>query len=886
MTLTPGTRIGPYEVTGPLGAGGMGEVFRARDTRLGRDVAIKVLPAAFAQDPERLARFKREAQVLATLNHPNIAAIYGIEESAGVFALVLELVEGEDLAARLRRGPIPPREAVAIARQIALGLEEAHEKGIVHRDLKPGNLKLTPQGEVKILDFGLARIYDANSAPLAAADAAPSATTIPSPLTEAGIVHGTPAYMSPEQARGSALDRRSDIWAFGCILYEMLTGRRAFAGNTTSDIIAKILEREPDWSALPAGTPPGLGQELRRCLEKNPKRRLRHIGDARFDDDQAAFSGGATGASSGRPASRLLTWALVGVAFVAGGALAWLRLSGGARGAGPLVARLTLTIPADQTLEIVPGARPLAIAPDGKRIAYAALKNGITRLYVRALDAFEAVPLEGTEGAWLPFFSPDGQSIAFFADGILKRVAIGGGAPVPICEAPGERPGARGRGGTWGPDGTIIFDPGDSGLMRVSAAGGTPTLLTGRDEAMDARNYWWPEFLPDGRGLLATVNGLDTPGNYIAFRSMQTGEWRVLGPGDQPRYLSSGYLVYHAPHLKEGELQAVQFDAARGTLLGQPFAVMDGVFRAAGAGGIYFDVSRSGTLVFAPGGLAHTLVRVDRKGRRTPLSEDRRGFRFPRISPDGRRVAVTIDPRPSQIWVYDIERHSRLSLVSTGHSIGSVWTKDGRRIAYSAGGTKWRAADGSGAAEQLSEFNYPSDFTRDGRLLVDEATAANGVDLRIVTPGGPSDTLLATRANEFDARVSPDERWFAYVSDESGRSEVYVRRFPSTSEGKWIVSTSGGHSPAWSPDGREIFYMTGTTLMAASASLHGTSLTVGAPVALFSGPFDTTQDKSFDVFPDGSGFVMVEVDSDTRPTRLNVVLNWLDELKRKAPAGN
>jgi serine/threonine-protein kinase len=399
---------------------------------------------------------------------------------------------------------------------------------------------------------------------------------------------------------------------------------------------------------------------------------------------------------------------------------------------------------------------------------------------------------------------------------------------------------------------------------------------------MDARNYWWPEFLPDGRSLLATVNGLDTPGNYIALRSMETGEWRVLGPGDQVRYLPSGYLVYHAPHVKEGELQAVKFDPSSGTLQGQPFSVMDGVFRAAGSGGIYFDASRAGMLVFAPGGLAHTLVRVDRNGRRTPLSEDRRGFRFPRISPDGRLVAVTIDPRPSQIWVYDIERRSRLSLVNTGHSIGPVWTKDGRRIAYSYSGTTWRAADGSGVAQKLSEFTFPSDFTRDGRLLVDEVTTGNGNDLRIVTPGGPSDALLATPANESDARLSPDERWIAYFSDESGRNEVYVRRFPPTSEGKWIVSAAGGHSPAWSPDGREVFYMTGTTLMAASVSVHGTSLTVGTPVALFSGPFDTTQDKSFDVFPDGSGFVMVEVDPDTRPTRLNVVLNWIEELKRKA----
>jgi Tol biopolymer transport system component len=882
MTLTPGTLVGPYEVIGPLGVGGMGEVYRARDARLKRDVAIKVLPRAFTSDPERLARFEREARMLATLNHPNVGTIHGVEEGDGSRALVLELVEGETLAERISRGPLPVAEALTVARQIVEALDAAHEKGMVHRDLKPANIKITPAGVVKVLDFGLAKMTPGVNSGDPVAPTPPPTVSIGD--TSEGVIIGTAAYMSPEQARGLPVDKRTDVWAFGCVLFEMLTGRRAFGGKTFSDALVTILERDPDWTSIPAATPPGVLRLLHRSLEKDPRRRLRDIGDARLDLDEPVANRESPRATTPATAARgPLRWGVVVAAFIAGGVLAWLGSSSDRGVSPPSLSRLTITIPADQTLEIGAGARPLAIASDGKRVAYAASRNGITRLYLRALDAFEPVPIAGTEGAGLPFFSPDGQSIAFFADGMLKRVAIGGGAPVPICEAPGERPGGLGRGGTWGRDGTIVFDPGDSGLMRVSAAGGTPTLLTGRDKAMDARNYWWPEFLPDGRGLLATVNGLDTPGNFIALRSMETGEWRVLGPGDQPRYLSSGYLVYHAPHLKEGELQAVRFDPASGTLQGQPFSVMDGVFRAAGSGGIYFDVSRSGTLVFAPGGLAHTLVRVDRKGRRTPLSEDRQGFRFPRISPDGRLVAVTIDPRPSQIWVYDIERHSRLSLVNMGHSIGSVWTKDGRRIAYSkTSGTMWRAADGSGVAQQLSEFNYPSDFTRDGRLLVDEVTTANGLDLRIVTPGGPSGTLLATPANESEARLSPDEKWIAYVSDESGRSDVYVRRFPPTTEGKWIVSASGGHSPTWSPDGREIFYMTGTTLMAASVSVHGTSLTAGAPVALFSGPFDTTQNKSFDVFPDGSGFVMVEVDPDTRPTRLNVVLNWIEELKKKA----
>jgi hypothetical protein len=428
-------------VVGPLGAGGMGEVFRARDKRLGREVAIKTLPQAFAQNPERLARFNREAQVLATLNHANIAAIYGIEESASGPALVLELVEGEDLATRLKRGPLPAREAVALARQITLGLEEAHEKGIVHRDLKPANLKITPDGSVKILDFGLARIYETNAGP--SESAVPEATTLDSPLTDEGIVHGTPAYMSPEQARGLALDKRSDIWAFGCVLFEMLTGRRAFGGKTFSDTLVTILERDPDWTPIPAATPPGVLRLLHRCLEKDPRRRLRDIGDARLELDESVANTENSRATAPSPAARgPLRWGVVTAAFIAGGVLAWLGPASGRGVAPPSLSRLTITIPADQTLEIGAGARPLAIAPDGKHVAYAAFKNGITRLYLRALDAFEPVAVAGTEGAGRPSFRPTASRSP------SSPTASSSASRSPVAPpSPSARPRGKGRGG-------------------------------------------------------------------------------------------------------------------------------------------------------------------------------------------------------------------------------------------------------------------------------------------------------------------------------------------------------------------------------------------------------------------------------------------------------
>ena len=890
-----GRSVGVYQVLELLGAGGMGEVYRARDTRLGRDIALKVLPRDVSGDRDRLARFEREARALATLNHPHIAAIYGIEGidadpgTATVHALVLELVEGNTLAERIRASDVsrqspglPIDDALRIARQIADALDAAHEKGIVHRDLKPDNIKVTPDGAVKVLDFGICKL-----APAAArtddGDASGSATTLPP--TREGVILGTAAYMSPEQARGQSVDKRTDVWAFGCVLYEMLTGRGAFARGTLTDTLAAILEREPDWASLPAATPPEVHRLLRRCLAKEPKHRLRDLGDARFDLDDVL-----TPADAGRarlsPASRnsrtpflVLAGAGLIALGIAGGAL-WMRRTGG-QTVAPAVTRTTVTVAAGQELDTRGGAAPLAIAPDGRRIAYVADDRGRTQLYIRSMEAFDAKAVPGTEGAQYPFFSPDGEWVGFFAERKLKRVAVRGGSPVSICEAP-----VLGHGGSWSRDGTIVFDPGDVGLLRVAAAGGTPERLTSQDPSIDAANISWPHFLPGGRALVATVGLPGGATSELAVFSIETREWHRLGPGSQAQYLPSGHLLYHATAVREGELHAVAFDAGTLSVRGTPVGVIDTVFRAQNGGGAYFAAAQDGTLIFTPGGYARTLVRVDRHGRRTPLTDERRGFRHPEISPDGRRVAVTVDPRPSQVWVYDLTRRSGIPLSTKEHSLGPLWSPDGTRLTYSSGlDIFWRAADASGEPERLltrDGAQYPTSWSPDGQLLLfDDAALAtqSSADIWILTRQGAARPLLATPYEERAGRVSPDGQWLAYHSDESGRLEVHVRPFPNVSGGKWTISTTGGRRPVWSGNGRELFYASGSSVMRVAVETRGRAFSAGTPELLFSGPFDLAT-TDFSVTPDGSHFIMVEGDPNARPTLINVVLNWTEEIPR------
>jgi Tol biopolymer transport system component len=880
MPFAPGTRWGVYEIVDLLGTGSMGEVYRARDTRLHRDVAIKVLRSPVAAGPDRLARFEREARLLASLNHPNIAQIHGFEDSGGVPALVMELVPGVTLAERLAQGALSRDEAFVIARQVSDALEAAHEQGVVHRDLKPANIKITPGRRVKVLDFGLATRPRVGGW-------SPEEADLPTALedrTGEGVILGTPAYMSPEQARGTPVDKRTDIWAFGCILYEMLAGRRPFAGETPTDAIAATIERDPNWSELPATTPATIVALLRRCLEKNPVRRLRDIGEARVALEHALEASNRARPGGTRrhlaPGVGRAVAAVVLAGVVLGALITWLpRLTSGGRPAVPT--RLTVALPPHHELNADAGAAPLAISPDGRVVVYGADDGGgRMQLYLRRLDAFDSRALTGTEGAQYPFFSPDGDSIGFFARGRLLRMSLGGGAPVPLCDVP-----AVGYGATWGSDGTIVFPSGDSGLMRVSAQGGPPDPLTSADPEFDRRPFHWPHFVAGSDVLLASVGSEKGafPTQIAAF-SFRTRQWRVLMAGIQPQYVPPGYLVFHADHIREGELQAVGFNPSDLTVRGTPVSVMDGLFRARSGGAVYFAISRSGTLVFAPGGYGRTLLRVDRNGHRTTLVDDRRGFRFPRLSPDGRFLAVTVDPRPSEIWIYDLERGSRTPLGAAGHSILAVWNPDGQRVVFTLNTDLYlKPADASSAPQRLLDREgpqYPHSWSRDGRFLFfyELGPPTTKRDVWGLELGGAARPLVATPANELHPAISPDARWLAYDSDESGRAEIYVRPFPDVATRRWTVSADGGHSPLWSPDGRELFYMNGQDLIAVTMGLDGPSLVPGAPSVLFSGPFDTTQDNNYDVSSDGH-FIMIEPDPEELLHGLHVVLDWSSELE-------
>jgi serine/threonine-protein kinase len=885
-----GRQLGVYQVEGLIGAGAMGEVYRARDTKLGRTVAIKVLPDSFTGDPDRLSRFDREARALAALNHPNIATIHGLEDfesvqsvpGATVRGLVLELVEGETLADRIRNG-LTHDQALRLARQIADALDAAHEKGVVHRDLKPANIRVTPDGTVKVVDFGLAKLIQPAESTLPSS----SSPTMALEGTREGIVVGTAAYMSPEQARGLPVDRRTDIWAFGCVLYEMLTGRAAFARGTIADTVAAVLNSEPDWAALPAPVPPHVRRVLRRCLEKDVKRRARDIGDVRMELDDAAAPREPLppGAGRGSRFSGAVPWVLATLGLIAAIAIG-VRVWNGRTATPapePVVTRTTLTLPPGQEFDTTGGAGPVAFSQDGRRIAYVATAGGGTRLFVRSLDAFGADPLPGTEGAQFPFFSPDGESVAFFADRKLKRISIRGGSPLVVCEAV-----TTGRGATWGADGTIVFDPGASGLIRVPAAGGAPQPVVSRDATMDRTDLSWPQFLPGGHQLLVTVGGRAFAEDSLAALSLDTGEWHQLGPGSQPQYSPSGHLIYHAIGVREGELHVVPFDLVTLSVRGRPVTVLENAFRAQNGGAVYFAVAQNGTLIFTPGGYARTLVQVDRHGKRSPILDDRLGFRGPVVSPDGGRVAVTIDPRPSQIWVYDPARQTRSAFATDVHSLNPLWTPDGRRIAYAAsdgGGTDvfWRVADAGSPAERLLTREgpqYPTSWSRDGRLLIFSDGLANAFDIWMLPLGGQPRSLVATPASESNAQLSPDNRWIAYQSNESGRLDVYVRPFPNVNDGKWTISTAGGQRPAWSPDGTELFYAADSGIMRVPVGMRGSRFVAGPPEQLFNGPYDLSY-TSYAVSKDGTHFIMVEVDPNARPTQLNVVLNWAEELRRK-----
>ena len=925
MSLAVGARLGPYEIQSPLGSGGMGEVYRATDTNLKRSVAIKVLPDVFATDRDRLARFQREAEVLASLNHPSIAHVYGLERSGSVTALVMELVEGPTLADRIAQGPMRVDEALPIAKQITEALEAAHEKGIIHRDLKPANIKLRNDGTVKVLDFGLAKALEPASSGIATSHS-PTITS-PAMMTGVGMLLGTAAYMSPEQARGKAVDKRSDIWAFGCVLYELLTGTRAFSGDEVSDVLASVLAREPNWMLLPPSLSPVLATFLKRCLHKDRKQRIGDAQSLRLALEGAFETAASTTVSSAVPYSRFrhhpATAVIVVLGLMASTALGVWSLTR-PRPTLVLPVRLTVALPDGETVR-AGGDPDIAISPNGGQIVFVADKSG-PQLYVRAVDQLESRRLTGPEVPRQPFMSPDGNWVGFFdAPGVLKKVSVNGGPAVTLCTLVGA-PGATGggpRGGSWTADNTIIFatnDP-DAGLLRVSAGGGEPQVLTKPDPDKGEADHFWPEVLPGGHAVLFTIvmasgaplntaRSLDNA--QIAVLDLRTGEHKVLiTGGSYPRYVATGHIVYGVG----STLRAVAFDLAGLRVRGDPFPVLESVDTTA-TGGASFAVAQNGSLVYvrgsaeATGEFERTLVWVNREGREEAIAAPPRAYLYPRISPDGTRVALDVRDEDNDIWVWDFARAMLTRLTfSPQIDVFPTWTPDSKRIAFSAdqasrGVLSWQAADGTGSVERLTDVptdrgQAPGSFSPDGTSLVfREIVPKTGYDISVLALGTPRRTtpLLQTPFTEYNPEVSPDGRWLAYESNESGQFEVYVRPFPDVAAGRWQVSTGGGRQPLWARNGRELFYLslpTAGQIMAVPIQ-PGPTFSFGNPQMVVDKPFGgtpgstavTLSGRTYDVSVDGQRFLMIKSPVPAHATdtgQIVVVQHWDAELRRLVP---
>ena len=897
--LNAGTKLGPYEITAQIGAGGMGEVYRARDPKLGRDVALKVLPEAFARDAERMARFQREAKVLASLNHPNIASIYGLEDSGAMHALVMELVEGPTLAERIRSGAVSIDEVLRIAKQITEALEYAHERGIVHRDLKPANVKLTTDGAVKILDFGLAKAVagDASSLDMA------NSPTISRMATQEGVLLGTAAYMSPEQAKGRPVDRRADIWAFGVVLYEMLTGRRLFEGETVSDTLAAVLRSEPDWSQLPAATPIRFRVLLQRCLQKDAKQRLRDIGDARISIDEVLAgapepSSVAATSVSARFWRRALPWAVAGV-LAAAFAFVHFREKPAAP-AEPV--RFQVPLP-DKTTAASTGA--FALSPDGHQLAFAAAgSDGVSRLWIRSLDSLEARPLPGSESPRFPpfFWSPDSRFIAFDAGGKLKKIDISGGPAQTLCDVTG-----LAVGGSWNREGVIIFGQLVPGvIMRVSANGGSASPLTTLDLSRKEIQHTFPSFLPDGRHFIY-VRRSDTPENsgvYVGSLDAKPEEQ------DSKRLLATAYGAAYVPpsdaasgqllFFRDGTLMTQPFDASRLELLGEPVTVAEHVGSFLSFG--FFSVSTSGVLVYRTGGGAGALQPTwfDRQGKVLGTAGEPGNYLALVLSPDGARAVVRrLDPILA-LYLLDFSRGTSTRF-TFGSSLDQVptWSPDGSRIVFASDRSGvfdlyQKPASGAQDEELLlksSENKYPTNWSRDGRFLLYTASAPKTTkgDLWVLPLEGDKKPFpfLRTEFNSGDGQFSPDGRWVAYVSDESGRNEIYVRTFSpdstaaaSAAGGKWLISTGGGEGPRWRGDGKELYYLTPDGLMAVEIAADPV-FQAGVPKVLFQAPAQgIATSYQWSVTSDGKRFLFVASAAQSRQAAFTLVLNWQAALKK------
>ena len=879
MALTPGTRIGIYEITAQIGEGGMGAVYRGTDPTLSRQVAIKILPDAFASDPERLARFEREAKTLAALNHPNIAAIYGFEKSGGTHALVMELVEGDDLSQRIARGAIPIDEALPIAKQIADALEAAHEQGIVHRDLKPANIKVRADGTVKVLDFGLAKAFDPAAA---SSPEALNSPTITSPaMTQAGMILGTAAYMAPEQAKGKTVDKRADIWAFGVVLHEMLTGQRLFNAETIPETLAHVMTREIDLGTLPETTPRHIRTLLARCLVKEPKQRLRDIGEARLAVEgafeTAAPQTAATAAQTTQASRSTLPWAVAGSLALLAAASVMFGLRNWPDDVEKTSTRLTIPLPPGQELTSSP-----AITRDGRTVAYVTQQGlDAPQLYLRDLNSFEARLVAGSSGAVQPFFSPDGKWVAFFGQGQLQKAEVTGGAPIRLADA------AFPFGGTWNDDNTIIYAAAiNSGLLRIPASGGTPESLTRPDGAAGGYGHVFPQALPGGRNVLFTIWGT-TSGS--ATLSLESQQWDMVLPTTlsvaaglfDPAGESTGRILVVD---QSAGVVAAPFDAAQPALTSAETTVLSNVYtelERESRG--WLSTSNNRTAVYAAGNPAKTsLVWVDREGRAEALSKGQDFYRQLRLSPDGMKAVVRVG---LHLWIHDLQRGTRAPLTSgKASNFWPLWSPDAARVIFGSNrGGEWdiysQPSDGSRPADVLLKQPYdqfPDSIARDGTVLYYEINPKTGLDLWTRSPDGKTSPLRVTPFNEREGRFSPGAagapRWVAYSSDESGRFEVYVQSYPAGTN-RIAVSDGGGSTPMWSPDGRELFYLTGDAVVAVAVRSDGT---FGAPRRLF--------DRSnyylrygYDVSPDGTRFLMIRRDEGSVPRQLNVILNWSDQ---------
>ena len=911
--------IGPFRVVEKIGAGGMGEVYRATDVRLKRQVAIKILPSALAADPDRLARFQREAEVVASLNHPNVAAVYGLEDAAGVKALVMELVEGPTLADRIAQGAIPIDEALPIAMQIAEALEAAHGQGVVHRDLKPANIKVREDGTVKVLDFGLAKLSETASRSVSSDPSMSPTLTSPVAATGIGMIMGTAAYMSPEQARGRAVDKRTDVWAFGAVLFEMLTGTRAFEGEDITETMASVVKSTPNWSALPSNTPPHVVTLIQRCLDKDRNTRIGDLAVARFllagHETATAAPGAAaqatTAASRGGWPTAWIAAAVV-AALTAGALVGWL-FSGPTSAVITSATRLQMNVaPAYSLVGSIAAVRPsrtaIAISPDGRLVVFAGTRDNVSQLYRRQLDRADAEAIPGTENGANPFFSPDGEWIGFWADNKLRKIPVGGGPAAEICEIPGTGAGGirRTYGVSWGPRGDILFASA-TGIFSVPAGGGAPVSLTTADLSKGERQFL-PSWLPDGNAFLYTITtALDWDAATIVVQPIEKGARQVLITGGaDARYVNTGHLVY----MKTGTLMAASFDPGSRKVNGSPVALVEGVMQGINApnggdetGAGQFAVSDSGTLLYVLGGpgpiLQQAMVWVDRKGVAQPFPGDPVGpYLTSRISPDGQKVVTAMRrgaTRVADLWVYDVVRGTPTRLTSTGDNSSPVWSPDGKRVVFN--GLRVIGADGSGKPTSLSSSEIaqtPATWSPAGITFLQRTQTGSGIWLLPLEGDRPLATKLVLEStfSLTHPDLSPDGRYIAYISNESGSQELYVQSYPAGGE-KIRISTSGAGEPIWTANGRELLFRSSTSERQQFFSAAIRSMTpflADQPRLVFDVkccPYDgTTPVRSWDATSDGQRFLLRRrVESTDKPvTAAHIVLNWDQELKRLVPA--